>query len=202
MNLITETQYFPPISAFKALCNKTHLILEQYEAFQKMSFRNRCVILGANGLISLTVPIVGGREQKMPISDVEIDYGQPWVRSHIRSLESAYSKAPFYHYYKDEIENMLSSREKYLLDINLKLLHFLFKALTINTKICFTSQFNLSYSDAVDARNTVLPKNFQQNKDNWQPKYSQVFENKWGFQPNLSILDLLFCEGPNAANLL
>jgi hypothetical protein len=202
MPVITELQYFAPVSAFKILKEQTDVVIEQYEMFQKASFRNRCIIFGANGLISLTIPVAGGREQKVPIREVEIDYSTPWQKAHIRSLESAYNKSPFYHFYKEEIDGLLLSKEKYLFDLNFKILEYLCKRLIIRCVITFTSTFNLDFPDALDIRNSILPKNFQQNAENWKPKYAQVFEEKAGFQPNLSILDLLFCEGPNATNLI
>jgi hypothetical protein len=202
MAVITELQYFAPVSAFKILKEQTDIVIEQCEMFQKASFRNRCIIFGTNGLISLTIPVAGGREQKVPIREVEIDYSTPWQKAHIRSLESAYNKSPFYHFYKEEIDRLLLSKEKYLFDLNFKIFEYLCKRLIINFVITFTSTFNLDFPNALDIRNSILPKNFQQNAENWKPKYAQVFEEKAGFQPNLSILDLLFCEGPNATNLI
>jgi hypothetical protein len=202
MSYIIEIQFFAPVYVFKILIKEKHIKIEQYERFKKMSFRNRCIILGANGLVSLTVPIEGGREQKALIRDVKIDNSEPWPRTHLRSLVSAYSKAPFFEYYFREIEVLLNSNEKFLFDLNLKIISFLIKSLKINTSIELTSECRLEYSNANDMRDKILPKNFQKDKEHWKPKYFQVFEDKWGFQPNLSILDLLFCEGPNAANLL
>ncbi len=202
MCLVVEIQYFPPVDVFKSLVKEQHIKIEQYEHFQKMSFRNRCIILGANGLAPLTVPIDGGREQKTLIRDVKIDNSQSWQRSHLRSLVSAYNKAPFIHYYISEIEALLTSNEKFLFDLNLRIFTFLIRSLNITVVIQFTSEFNSIYLDDRDMRNKILPKNFQKDKENWKPRYFQVFEDRWGFQPNLSILDLLFCEGPNAANLI
>lgn len=202
MYYLIEIQFFAPVDVFKILIKEKHIKIEQYERFKKMSFRNRCIILGANGLVSLTVPIEGGREQKALIRDVKIDNSEPWPRTHLRSLVSAYSKAPFFEYYFREIEVLLNSNEKFLFDLNLKIISFLIKSLKINATIELTSECRLEYSNAKDMRDKILPKNFQKDKEHWKPKYFQVFEDKWGFQPNLSILDLLFCEGPNAANLL
>lgn len=202
MSLIIENQYFAPVDTFKKLTVEKHIKIEQYETFQKMSFRNRCVILGANGIASLTIPIEGGREQKALIRDIKINNSEPWQRTHLRSFVSAYNKAPFFEYYISEIEALLNSGEKFLFDLNLKILSFLIKSLNISVKVELTSEYKLKYPDTLDLRNKILPKNFQKDKENPQPKYSQVFEDRWGFQPNLSILDLLFCEGPNAINLL
>ncbi len=202
MTLISEIQYFIPIDTAKALIELKNVRVEQYEYFQKMSFRNRCIISTANGLTSLTVPIEGGREQKALIRDVKINNSEPWQRTHLRSLKSAYSKAPFFHYYIGDVEILLNSNEKFLFDLNLKILSFLIKVLDINVSVQFTLEYQLEYLDALDMRNKILPKNFQKDRENWKPRYPQVFEDRVGFQPNLSILDLLFCEGPNAINLL
>jgi hypothetical protein len=202
MALIVENQYFPPILLFKTSKGFKDVKFEQYENFQKASFRNRCIIAGSNGLAMLTVPVAGGREQKVPVREVRIDYSQPWVRTHLRSLASAYSNSPFYPYYSEQIEALLNSKEKFLFDLNLKINQFLFKILQIDAVLGFTDKFDLHYPKAVDFRNELLPKNFQENKDNWEPRYTQVFQDRWGFQPNLSILDLLFNVGPGASNLL
>jgi hypothetical protein len=202
MSLIVDIQYFPSITFFKVLKEQTHVVFEQYEMFQKGSFRNRCVVFGANGLISLTVPIAGGREQKVPIRETEIDYSQQWQRTHLRSLQSAYNKSPFFPFYYEELAAILYTNEKYLFDLDLKVIRYLITCLKINCTIRLTSEYNLSYPNAIDARNSIRPKSYKQDPGNWSPKYAQVFEEKWGFQANLSILDLLFCEGPNAGNVL
>ncbi len=202
MPVIIENHFFTPVDTFKALVLEKHITIEQYESFKKMSFRNRCIIFGANGLALLTVPIEGGREQRALIRDVKINNSSPWRRTHLRSLISAYSKAPFFQYYFNEIEALLNSDEKFLFDLNLKILSFLFKSLNMNVSLELTSEYKFKYPNALDMRNKILPKNFQKDKENWKPRYSQVFEDRLGFQPNLSILDLLFCEGPNAINLL
>lgn len=202
MTVVFETQYFIPIDTFKTLIELKHAIIEQYEFFEKMSFRNRCIISTANGLTSLTVPIEGGREQKALIRDVKINNSEPWQRTHLRTLISAYSKAPFFHYYIGDIEILLNYNEKFLFELNLKILSFIIKALNVKVSVQPTSKYRPVYLEALDMRNKILPKNFQKDRENWKPRYSQVFEDRLGFQPNLSILDILFCEGPNAINLL
>ncbi len=202
MWIVSEIQYFTPIDAVKALIELKHVKIEQCENFQKMSFRNRCIISTANGLTSLTVPIEGGREQKALIRDVKINNSETWQRTHLRSLISAYNKAPFFHYYIGDIEILLNSNEKFLFDLNLKILAYIIKVFNIKVSVQFTAEYQSEYLDVLDMRNKILPKNFQKHRENWKPRYSQVFEDRLGFQPNLSILDLLFCEGPNAINLL
>jgi hypothetical protein len=202
MSLVIENQLFPCIDYMKKLIESKYVKIEQCESFQKMSFRNRYVISGANGIQSLTIPIKGGREQKTSIKQVEIDNISDWRTKHWRSLLSAYSKAPYFEFYGGELKEMLFSEESFLFSLNIKILNWICNKLKVNVLISFTDSFNINYSGDIDYRNFFLPKSYQQNRANWQPRYVQVFEERIGFQPNLSIIDLLMCEGPNAANLL
>ena len=178
------------------------MLLEQYESYQKMSFRNRYVIYGANGLIHLSVPIRGGREQKQVFKDVEIDYTDKWPLKHWRAIVSSYSKSPYFEYYSQEIQILLFSKKTNLSEFNINALKWCFQQLKLQIEISLTSNYKNQYEKSDDFRNYFLPKNFQSNGDNQHVKYVQVFENRFGFQENLSILDLLFAEGPNAKSLL
>ena len=201
MILLVENQLFPPIDYIKKIAEAKHVKIDKYEYFRKATFRNRYVIATANGLSSLTIPVAGGREQKTLITEIEIDSTTDWRIKHWRSLTSAYRKAPFFEYYAEEIKSLLYNTETGLFNFNISILHKLLKLLNINANIDFTTEYS-SYSADKDFRNKLLPKSFQAEAGGWQPKYSQVFEDRIGFQPNLSILDLLFCGGPNLLNLL
>jgi len=200
--LVIESQSFPCVDYFKRVIKSKHVKIEQFDAFQKMSFRNRYVIAGANGLVNLTIPVVGGREQKSLIQEVEIDYSNDWPTKHWRTIVSSYSKSPFFDYYAKQIEKLLFSNEKKLFTFNVNIIIFLFNALKINALLDFTTDFIRIYEGSEDCRGLFLPKNFQKDTEDWKPKYAQVFEDRLGFQSNLSILDLLFCEGPNTIHLL
>ncbi len=202
MSFVIDYQLFPCISYTKKLTEYKHIEFEAYESFQKMSFRNRYVISTANGLLSLTVPVLGGREQKTLIREVRIDHSTDWQTKHWRSLSSAYRKASFFEFYSGDIRNLIFSREKSLFSFNIKILEWLCKALKTNSVIGFTEKFISCYNDETDYRNYFLPQSFQKNINNWSPHYSQVFEDRIGFQPNLSIIDLILSEGPNSINLL
>ncbi|MDQ6814508.1 MAG: WbqC family protein [Bacteroidota bacterium] len=203
---IVENQCFACFDYFKLLARETHIEIEIDDNFKKSSFHNRYVIAGANGLINLSVPVVGGREQKTNIANVEIDYNSNWSERHWRSIASAYRKAPFFDYYSSQVKEMLFSGERSLLKFNVSNTNILCKLLSISRVINFTSAYRKTYSreiqGVVDYRNRFSPATFQSISNDWQPRYSQVFEDRLGFQPNLSILDLLFCEGPNAKFLL
>ena len=200
--MILDSQYFPPVIVFKKIITSTHVEIEQYESFRKGTFRNRCMISGGNGIMSLTVPILGGRTQKLAIKDIQIDYSESWQRAHSRGLATSYSKSPFYHYYKPEIEKLIFSDTPYLFDLNQRILEAMVRLLKIKVEIARTSEYIKEYEGVPDYRNKPSTRDFQSDPENTTLPYAQVFQDRFGFQPNLSILDLLFCEGPNASSFL
>ena len=200
-NLLIEYQYFGSINYINTLFHFSNIEFEVYESFQKMSFRNRMVLAGSNGLVTLSVPLEKGRDQKQPIRDVRISYSLPWQKQHWRTIESCYNRSPFYEFYRDGLERIFSSRPVYLLDLNRDIQQWLWKVLKVPADFSETSSFQTQMQENnFDARNRWIPKNFQ--SDNCSIRYRQVFEDRIGFQPNLSILDLLFCMGPSAHSLL
>lgn len=201
MYLLVDNQCFPGIDYIRKTTEFKYLIFDKYVGFRKMSFQNRYVISGANNLINLTIPIKGGREQKTLIKEVRIDNSENWQIKHWRSLISAYNKAPFFEFYAADIERLLFSSEEFLFSFNMNVLEWIFQILKIDAAVSVSESFIAHYEDAEDYRNYFSPKTFQKSTEKFV-RYSQVFENRFGFQPNLSILDLLFCEGPNARHLL
>jgi len=202
MKLLIDIQLFPCIDYLKKLIVCEHIKIEKYDFFKKMSFQNRYVISGVNNLINLTIPLAGGREQKTLLKEVLIDNSENWQIKHWRSLSSAYSKAPFFEFYSEDVKSLLFSKQEFLFSFNFNVLEWLFRILKMDAAIDFTESFINDYTDLADYRNFFLPKSFQKNTSNWRPHYAQVFQDRRGFQPNLSILDLIFCEGPNARYLL
>lgn len=202
MILITDCQLFAPIDFFKKVTEYKYVEIETCDWFKKSTFRNRYIIAGANGLVNLTVPIAGGREQKRLFKDVKIDNADNWRIKHWRSIVSSYRKSPFFDYYEEEVRALIFNGEEKLLIFNITILNKFCNLLNISSSVSFTSVYEQLAENKFDFRDTLLPATFQANGENWQPKYSQVFEERRGFQPNLSILDLLFCEGPNALNLM
>ncbi len=200
---IIDNQYFGCVSYFNSLFNYSNTKIERCDNFQKMSFRNRCIIAGSNGLVHLTIPVVGGRNKKQLMKDVKIDQTQAWQQQHFKTILSCYGKSPFFEFYRDDVEKLLKCQQVFLFDFNFDILIWLKKALQLPTEIGVTDSFIVQYdnADIIDNRNKWLPKNFQQDEKH-NITYLQVFENRIGFQKNLSVLDLLFCEGPNARNLL
>lgn len=199
--LIIEYQYFGTINYINTLFQYSNIEFEVCESFQKMSFRNRMVLAGSNGLVNLSVPLEKGRDQKQLLKDVRISYSLPWQQQHWRTIESCYNRSPFYEYYRDWLEGFYQRRPVFLLDLNREIMEWLVKQLKPTAQLGETVAFEPVYpADITDFRNRWMPRNFQEN----QPitSYRQVFEDRIGFQPNLSILDLFFCEGPAARVLL
>ncbi|RTL56339.1 MAG: hypothetical protein EKK37_17880 [Sphingobacteriales bacterium] len=194
-SLIIENHYLPCVYFFKILFNCEDVKIEQYEYYQKMSFRNRCLLAGPNGLLSLSVPLEKGRSQRAMIKDVRISYKDNWRLIHWRSIHDAYRKSPFFEWYMDDIKSLFEKKHEFLFDWNLQWLEWLIKQSGQQIKTGLTDSFVENYpAGVVDWRNNINPKNYL-NYANELPKYTQVFESRNGFNPNLSALDLLLCEG-------
>ena len=200
MNFLSEYQYFPSVIFYKYSYKYSNIIFEQYETYQKMSFRNRCIIAGANGLIHLSVPLKEGRNQKGIMKDMRISNSQKWQSGHWKSIVSCYNKSPWFEFYKDELHPLYEKHFDFLLDWDLACFEWSTQKLGLNVKVSATESLVPVYGGEVaDFRNRILPKNYTGFE---AAPYQQVFESKTGFMPNLSILDLLFCEGKRAGDIL
>ena len=200
-SLIIENQYFGCVNYYSSLFSGLNIVIEQCETYQKAGFRNRCILAGSNGLINLTVPLENGRDQKCSVKEVRISKRNSWQQQHWRTIFSCYGNSPFFEFYSDWLEGFYQKEFLWLFDMNLEVLFWLKKVLVIPGDISFSETFIKECpANMADLRNQWVPKNFQQ-KDS-SIKYAQVFEEKIGFQPNLSILDILFCEGPQSSQLL
>ena len=200
------------------IANSRRAEIESGEMYQKQSYRTRCHINGANGLLVLTLPVLrsalkgeGANSHKIPTADLKIDYSKPWLLQHKRALEAAYMSSPFFEYYMDDIYEILDSGEESLLAMNTALTRKVAELIGIETPVELSGrEFIMPGSEILskegisDFRDSIHPKResnllerLQLNKPYWQ-----VFTNKQGFVPNLTILDLLFNEGPNAISYL
>ena len=170
---------------------------------QKRSFLNRCVVAGANGPIILSVPLEKGRMQHTVIKDLRISNEEKWQQQHWKSLLSCYNGSPWFLHYRDELADLYRKPFVFLLDWNLQCLDWSLKKLGIEVNIKSTSEYKNQYPDegCLDKRNSTQSKSgLQMEKPIIQ--YRQVFEEKTGFIPGLSILDLLFCAGARSARML
>ena len=197
-----ELQYFAPVIVYSTLYRCTHCDFGLYEPYRKMSFRNRCTLTGASGTIDLTVPIVEGRDQKTPLNEVKIDNRQQWQTRHWRTITSCYRRSPWFEFYESELEDLYGRNFEYLYQWNLACFGWAMEVLGWSIEVIDLARTpELGDSKVIDLRNKILPKN-RGNLSEGILKYTQVFEERQGFIPNLSILDLLFCEGKNASELL
>lgn len=198
-----STAYLGNVEYFSKLVSAEKVFIEQYEHYQKQSYRNRCCIMAANGMLSLTIPIEKMHGVKMSIRDVRIDYQRKWQQNHWRALISAYSSAPFFEYYADDILPFYTKKEPFLFDFNYRLTELMLDLIHQPSSICLTENY-YSGSSQFDYRQRIHPKVQSAEQDVvFLPKpYFQVFAVRYGFIPNLSIVDLLFNEGPNALSIL
>lgn len=201
--ILLSTAYFAPIHYYTRVVHHQKIYLERFEHFNKQTYRNRCVILGANGAIPLVVPVVKGRLKKIFIRDLQIAYNEDWQRNHWRTLFSAYNSSPFFEFYEDEIYPLFTEKKKFLFDLNNAINEVICELLEIENPMIHTDDFEKVPENTLNFRELISPKNKKQPDVQFQPEmYTQVFHERFGFVPNLSILDLLFNEGPNSVNVL
>ena len=198
MSLLLPSASFAPIYQFTLFVNEQEYSIESKEHFIKQSFRNRFEIYSANGKLSLTVPVKKWSNHT-PIDKVEISHDINWQQLHWRSITSSYSASPYFEFFEDQIKTALFSKEKNLLHYNLQL------ESTVKNLIGIQSAQNLSASyekSNPDWRKIIHPKNKLEMQAVSFPNYMQVFAEKHGFIPNLSILDLLFNIGTESKSYL
>jgi hypothetical protein len=198
---LVELQYLPSLEYFCALQQFDTIELEGCEHYVKQSYRNRCYINTAQGVEMLIVPLTA-KHGKTLIKDVRIDHSKKWQNNHWRTIESAYRKAPYFEYYFDDLRTILYRNHDFLFDLNLELLSFCLKSIRFDT----TLSASVSYEKVppphiFDLRSLINPKKPASERNLYKPvSYYQVFGS--GFVENLSLIDLLFCEGPRAASLI
>ena len=228
MPKLLSTAYFPPVSYFAAIAKEMEglsrrtdggsslelspsvIYIEACENYQKQSYRNRCRFYGADGVQTLSFPIVHeGGTHKLPISEIKVDYSTPWLLQHQRAIISAYRTSAYFEYYMDELFAIMDSRPERLFDLNMKLICFFIDKIGIATEIRLTEDFSRHGSQigpegsiipCEDLREVIHPKRRNSILEDYglEKPYFQVFSPKHGFQSDLSIMDLLFNEGPDS----
>lgn len=195
---ILSTAYFPDINYFTEIKNSERIIIDYGEHFIKQSRRNRCNILGANGVLKLIIPLKKWKNNT-PVKDICISYNENWQKHHWKSLESAYRSAPYFEYYEDKIRAiLLGSRFNFLTDLNLKTIDFYTNTLNLNAQISISEHYISDLVEKTDKRHIEFrPNHLVEN----QSSYNQVFSQST-FISNLSLLDLIFNQGPNSINLI
>ena len=229
--MLLSTAYFPPIEYFALLAKYSVVYMEACENYQKQSYRNRCRILTSNGVEALNVPVVHENGTfSLPVKEIRVDYSTPWVLRKERAIESAYSSSPFFIYYRDALFDILDSHPATLWELNRRIIDFFCAKIGIAPQILETTEYLPSSAAGMtgvadvtsaaaenasagatpaaslpdDLRNVIHPKrpNSIMHELGLERPYWQVFREKFGFIPGLSVMDLLFNEGPESISWL
>ena len=216
MIILSELHYHPPAALFAELLRADGLLLEAHEHYRKQTFRNRCLIRTAQGVQPLTVPVIdGNRAEKVAASAIEIDYRQNWIHRHWRTLQTAYGNSPYFEYYADYFHDIYVRKPALLFDLNLQFLQLLLRCFRLPLPITLTTEYHTHYpapqpassQSITDRRDWLTPKPAVRPSEPDTPApstlvrpYPQVFGP--GFEPGLSVLDLLFSQGPAAGAFL
>lgn len=201
---LLQTTYFGPIQWYQKLYRYDHCLIEQYDSFQKQTYRNRCMIATANGTQALTVPIIHNGEL---VKDLRISDHNQWRRVHWNALQSAYSESPFFEYYADDLHPFFEQKYDFLVDFNEAIRQKVCELIDIHPNVEYTTKYqpsalNPQPSTLTDFRDVINAKHPQPDEGFTPKEYWQVFQHKHGFLPNLSILDLLFNMGPESVFFL
>lgn len=194
LDVILHPTYFPNIAHFVAIVKSDSVCFEVCDNYQKQSYRNRTEIYSANGKLALTVPVSYSQKNRQLYRDVKIANEDDWQLQHLKSLQSAYSMSPFFEFYIDDLMPLFETKFDFILDLNFKCFEILQDSLQLELNISESAVFEKEPLNKTDFR-PLVKRNYEANK---LENYTQVFTEKHGFIPNLSILDLLFNEGPNA----
>lgn len=196
-NVLLPVFYLPPISWFSVFLDpENEVTFEQYESFPKQTYRNRTNIYGANGKLSLVIPInhTGKREMK----DTEISYREDWLKIHWKSIKNVYQGSAYFEYYEDKFEVLYEKKEKFLLDFNLKSIDIIQKILKTEKAQSLNEEYikNPSEINFREKFSTKVETEFE------MKEYYQTFTDKYGFLKDLSILDLICNKGPESVTYL
>ncbi|MFA6924608.1 MAG: WbqC family protein [Bacteroidales bacterium] len=201
---IFPTAFLPPVQYFRLMAKHQTIFIEKHETFPKQTIRNRYYIYTSNGMLLLSVPLKE-RKNNSQTKDIKISYDTNWIKTHLKTIESAYNNSPFYEFYSDKLISIYSLKQPFLLDFNNTLVNWLTGILEIQVEIKHTDLFEKKYAnETADYRNSFNPKDktFFSLKNISDKNYKQVFDEKYDFIPNLSIIDLIFNVGPDAKKII
>ncbi|GAA4310981.1 WbqC family protein [Mucilaginibacter gynuensis] len=192
--------YLPPVEYFTQFNTyKPHIFIEQEEHFPKQTYRNRANIYSPDGVLTLVVPVIKGSKNHTKIKDVRISYDFRWQRLHWMSLQTCYRRSAYFEYYEDDFVPFYEKKIDFLFDYNQQLFELLLKLLKIKTELNFTPTYEAGYEGVIDLRSAF---NAKKSYTEGHKPYFQVFDERSGFIPNLSIVDLLFNQGPQALSYI
>ena len=196
---ILSSHYFPCIAYFDLLVKHDSVLIDVGEHYMKQSYRNRCVIYTSNGTLALSIPVI--KKNKTKVKDVLIDTDSDWKISHWRAINSAYNSSPFFEYYEPDLKAVFFKEYLSLAELNLALLKHICKEIGLDINLTVSEDFVEHKDCLVDCKNLIDAKKPYSKAANYS-RYIQIFEEKHGFISNLSILDLLFHEGPETFNYI
>lgn len=201
MTAVVPSCFLPSVSYFTVILKYESVLIDLHEHYIKQTFRNRSPIFGANGRLDLIVP-VQHTGQRSAVKDIRIANDSRWYRIHWKSIETAYRSSPYFEYYEERFSSHFSGKYDFLVELNEAMLNETLKILQIEaSRISLTHAYEKQYSAAMDMRNFFSPGKNILPPDSFPP-YTQVFSDKHGFIPNLSMLDLLFNIGPQAKDYI
>jgi len=198
---IINLQYLPQPGYIALLLTEPELEIDAHENYVKQTYRNRCRILTAGGIDELSIPVLGGRK-KIATKDIKIDYSQKWLNRNWRAIQSAYGNAPFFEYYAEDFLTIYEKKPTFLFDLTFELLTQCLNTIKIDIELKFTNDYHdLKKRPQDDLRSIISPKTNSNIINTYnQVAYQQVFGNE--FVNNLSVIDLIFCEGPQAGGII
>lgn len=192
--VVLTSTYLGNIQFYSKLVHFSEIWIEQHCHYTKQTYRNRCKIATANGVMALSIPTIKPATEKCKTKDIRIDNSQHWQQIHWRALEAGYNSSPFFEYYKDDFAPFYTNKFEFLVDYTFQLQSLVIALLELDCKVQLTDAYT-TYDNALDYRDALSAKKEIEDNDFVISSYYQVFENKFGFIPNLSILDLLFNMG-------
>jgi hypothetical protein len=197
--ILVSTAYLPSVEYFSLINRADEVLIEREENYVKQSFRNRCYILSVHGPQLLSVPVYLGSQHKTQLKDIRIDYSKRWQQVHIGAITASYSASPYFQFYFENIEKVISKKPAFLIDLNTDLTETILNMLKLKIQLRFTSEFETPAESQYDFRYSISPK---KKSGFFVKEYVQVFKNAKGFVHGLSIIDLVFNMGPEAVDFL